>query len=80
MSAFDEFDQERQAIDMLLEQGYQVISIAEDLDGARVTFVPGGSGQSAVIELLLLTADARKHLTTVVFAGRKPAAPIETVI
>ncbi|WP_054942376.1 hypothetical protein [Paenibacillus ihuae] len=79
MSAFDEFDQERQAIDALLEQGYQVIRIAEDLDGARVTFAPGGPGQSPV-ELLLLTADARKHVTTVVFAGRKPAAPIETVI
>ncbi|CAH1210090.1 hypothetical protein PAECIP111892_03400 [Paenibacillus auburnensis] len=79
MSAFEEFDQERRAIDTLLEQGYQVIRIAEDLDGARVTFTHGGPGQSPV-ELLLLTADARKHVTTVVFAGRKPAAPIETVI
>lgn len=79
MSAFDEFDQERQAIDTLLEQGYQVISIMEDLDGAKVTFAPGGPGQNPV-ELLLLTADARKHVTTVVFAGRKPATPVETVI
>ncbi|MNN88972.1 hypothetical protein D3C81_2067230 [compost metagenome] len=56
-----------------------MINIAEDLDGAKVTFAPGGPGQSPV-ELLLLTADARKHVTTVVFAGIKPAAPIETVI
>lgn len=79
MSAFDEFDQERQAIDELLEQGYKVIHIAEDLDGAKVTFAPGGPGQKPV-ELLLLTADARKHVTTVVFTGSKPAAPIETAI
>lgn len=79
MSAFDEFDQERQAIDELLQQGYRVTRIAEDLDGAKVTFSPGGPGRSPV-ELLLLTADARKHVTTLVFTGSKPAAPIETAI
>lgn len=35
MSAFDEFDQERQEVDDLLLQGYSIVSIEEDLDGAR---------------------------------------------
>jgi hypothetical protein len=79
MSAFDEFEQERLAIDGLLQQGYRVTGITEDLDGAKVTFAPGSPEQSPV-ELLLLTADARKHVTTLIFAGSKPAAPIETAI
>lgn len=77
MSAFEEFDQERQAIDSLLLQGYTVTGIFEDLDGARVRFIrrePAGEP----VELLLLTADARKHVTTLIFGGSKPAAPIET--
>lgn len=79
MSAFEDFDKERQAVDELLQQGYRVVNITEDLDGARVTFTHSGQLPSPV-ELVLLTADARKHVTTAVFAGRKPAEPIETAI
>jgi hypothetical protein len=77
MSAYEEFDKERQEIDSLMQQGYTVAGIFEDLDGARVKFIssePGG----APVELLLLTADARKHVTTLIFGGSKPAAPIES--
>ncbi|WP_342437521.1 hypothetical protein NSS79_32125 [Paenibacillus sp. FSL L8-0436] len=77
MSAFDEFDQERQEIDALLLQGYSIVSIEEDLDGARVKFIHSGQGRVPV-ELELLTADARKHVTTAVLSGRRPATPIET--
>ncbi|AIQ61420.1 hypothetical protein [Paenibacillus borealis] len=77
MSAFDEFDQERQAIDSLLLQGYTVTGIFEDLDGARVRFIPSEPAGEPV-ELLLLTADARKHVTTLIFGGSKPASPIGT--
>jgi len=77
MSAFEEFDKERQEIDSLMQQGYSVAGIVEDLDGARVTFIrrePGG----APVELLLLTADARKHVTTLIFSGSTPAARVES--
>ena len=77
MSAFAEFDQERQAIDSLMEQGYKVIGIFEDLNGATVKFIPVEPGGEPV-ELLLLTADARKHVTTLIFGGSKPVAPIES--
>ncbi|MEK4061297.1 MULTISPECIES: hypothetical protein [Paenibacillus] len=77
MSAFDEFDQERQEINALLLQGYSIVSIEEDLDGARVKFIHSSLGRVPV-ELQLLTADARKHVTTVVISGQRPATPIET--
>ncbi|MBY0009315.1 hypothetical protein [Paenibacillus typhae] len=79
MSAFAEFDKERQAVDKLLLQGYRIVNIKEDLDGAEVTFVRSGS-DSDPVKLLLLTADARKHVATAVFAGNKPAAPVEASI
>ncbi|WP_339318460.1 hypothetical protein [Paenibacillus sp. FSL R10-2734] len=68
MSAFAEYAKEQQEIDGLLFKGYTITSILEDLDGARVTFVRGEPAKSSM-ELLLLTADARKYVTTVVIAG-----------
>lgn len=79
MSAFAEFDKERQAVDKLLMQGYGIVNIKEDLDGAVVTFVRSGSDGDPV-RLLLLTADARKYVATAVFAGKKSAAPVEASI
>ncbi|OKP85365.1 hypothetical protein A3844_16385 [Paenibacillus helianthi] len=79
MSAYAEFDKERQEVDTLLRQGYSITSIQEDLDGARVKFISSEPGKSSQ-ELLLLTADARKHVTTLLFAGIKPVTAIETHI
>jgi hypothetical protein len=73
MSAFDDFAKERQEVDGLLFKGYTIAGIQEDLDGARVKFVRSEPAKSTV-ELLLLTADARKYVTTLIFAGQKAAA------
>lgn len=76
MSAFAEFDRERQDIDNLVRLAYTVAGIYEDLDGARVTFIrrePAGGP----VELLLLTADARKHVTTLLVGGSRPVESIE---
>lgn len=67
MSAFAEYAKEQQEIDELLFKGYTIASIQEDLDGARIKFVRGEPAKSTV-ELLLLTADARKYVTTLVVA------------
>lgn len=79
MSAFEEFDLERQEIDSLVREGYSIVRIEEDLDGAKVKFTSSDPDKSDV-ELLLLTADARKHVTTVLLAGSRPENPIETHI
>lgn len=68
MSAFAEFAKEQQEVDGLLFKGYTIAGILEDLDGARIKFVRAEPAKSAV-ELLLLTADARKYVTTLIFAG-----------
>lgn len=68
MSAYAEYAKEQQEIDGLIFKGYTITSIQEDLDGARVMFVRGESAKSS-IELLLLTADARKYVTTLLVAG-----------
>ncbi|MDQ0192322.1 hypothetical protein [Paenibacillus wynnii] len=70
MAAYEEFAKEQQAIDELLFKGYSIAGIQEDLDGAKVKFVRGEPAKSNV-ELVLLTADARKYVTTLVFANQK---------
>ncbi|WP_150270129.1 hypothetical protein [Paenibacillus tepidiphilus] len=78
MSAYTEFDQERQEIDELLEQGYRIANIEEDLDGARVKFIRSGPVAGEQV-LQLLTADARKHVTTVLLGvNRMPAQAVES--
>ncbi|SEU12212.1 hypothetical protein [Paenibacillus sp. NFR01] len=71
MTAFDDFAKERAGIDALLDQGFTVAGMAEDLDGAAVTFT-GGTG--VTVELRLLTADARKYVTTRILAAYQEAA------
>lgn len=73
MSAFAEFDRERQEIDNLIGLGYTVAGIYEDLDGARVTFIRR-SRPAGRWSLLLLTADARKHVTTLLVGGTRQTA------
>jgi hypothetical protein len=72
VSAYAEYAKEQQEIDGLLFKGYTIASIQEDLDGARIKFVRGEPAKST-IELLLLTADARKYVTTLVVAGQMEA-------
>lgn len=72
MSAFVEFAREQQQIDDLLFKGYMITSIHEDLDGAHVKFIRAEPAKSAV-ELLLLTADARKYVTTLIVAEQRAA-------
>ncbi|KTD83980.1 hypothetical protein [Paenibacillus etheri] len=72
MSVFTEYAKEQQEIDGLLFKGYTIASIQEDLDGARIKFVRGEPAKSSM-ELLLLIADARKYVTTLVVAGLRAA-------
>jgi hypothetical protein len=73
MSAYAEFAKEQQEVDELLFKGYSVVGISENLDGATVKFVRGEPAPGTV-ELNLLTADARKYVTTLVFAVQKAEA------
>jgi len=63
MSAFADFEKEKLAIDQWLDNGYKVIAIQESLEGACVKFSKDSS-RAKHDDLHLITADARKYLTT----------------
>ena len=69
MAAYEEFVREQQAIDELLFKGYTIVGIQEDLDGANVKFVMAEPAKGTV-NMQLLTADARKYVTTLLFSKK----------
>ncbi|KAA9008389.1 hypothetical protein F4V43_01160 [Paenibacillus spiritus] len=72
MSAYDDYAREKEAVDEQVSTGYAIAGIAEDLDGAVVRFVRGEPAPAAA-ELRLLTADARKYVTTLLVAAKRTA-------
>ncbi|WP_379130172.1 hypothetical protein [Paenibacillus sp. sgz500958] len=68
MSAYEEFAREQRDIDELLFRGYTIKAIEENLDGAIVKFA-GAEPSLATAELVLLTADARKYVTSLLIAN-----------
>ncbi|WP_335870863.1 hypothetical protein [Bacillus sp. 2205SS5-2] len=59
MSTYREFIVERERIDYLIEQGYQITHVTENLSGAYVSFSNGTEEET----LHLKTADARKYFS-----------------
>ncbi|GMK38817.1 hypothetical protein PCCS19_18710 [Paenibacillus sp. CCS19] len=72
MSAYAAFLEEKRAIDLLLNDGYRIVGISEDLDGSAVTFTRGDTVDAVEqSRLQLLTADARKYVVTLLIARMK---------
>ncbi len=65
MSDYKLFLQERNKIDSLIEQGYKIKAVIENLNGAYVEFERhADSEQDATYETLhITTADARKYFS-----------------
>ncbi|AJY73757.1 hypothetical protein [Paenibacillus beijingensis] len=63
MSAADEYLKEKEQIDDLLQRGFSIVGIREELDGTDVKFKRKGT-DGEYEELRLLTADARKYVST----------------
>ncbi|WP_411345062.1 hypothetical protein ACE3MZ_02945 [Paenibacillus sp. WLX1005] len=72
MSTFAEFEKEKMQIDEVMAQGYMVLAIRETLDGAMILFARNGNSKEST-QLQLLTADARKYVTSLLF-GKKDQA------
>jgi hypothetical protein len=70
MSEYQEFLAEREKIDFLIEQGYQIKEVRENLSGAFVEFelrTPDKAGHKNAVERLhILTADARKYFSSII--------------
>ncbi len=67
MSAYEEFYEEKQAVDAYLIAGFTIIGIKETLDGMVVRFRKQQSDADEA-ELVLLTADARKYVSNLIVA------------
>jgi hypothetical protein len=56
---------EREKIDFLLQKGFKITAVTENLSGAFVTFERTENNQTEQEALHILTADARKYFSSV---------------
>ncbi|WP_096188852.1 hypothetical protein [Evansella halocellulosilytica] len=64
MAEYQQFLNERDKIDHLIEQGYSIKSVIENLSGAFVEFELNKNGENQTETLHILNADARKYFST----------------
>jgi hypothetical protein len=62
MTAYGQFIEERDKIDAFVRLQYRIAAVREDLSGSWLTLEHPGGDRT---ELLVRTADARKHLANV---------------
>lgn len=67
--SYQEFLAERDKIDFLIQKGYSIRAVQENLDGAFVQFEKKGDGETETETLHIMTADGRKYFS--VFLIRK---------
>jgi hypothetical protein len=70
MSSYKEFLGEKEKIDGMLQKGYEITSVRENLSGAFVEFTNSKNLEDKV-ELQILTADARKYFSSIIIANQK---------
>ncbi|TFE23192.1 hypothetical protein [Cohnella luojiensis] len=76
MSAYEEFAREKRAVDALLQDGFVIVGTSEELEGMELRFRKrlAGSTESpepVYAKLLLLTADARKYVSNLIFSEQQ---------
>lgn len=76
MSEYQEFLQERDRIDFLIQKGYKITNITENLSGGFVHFEKSEDHQadSKKETLHILTAEARKYFSVMVLQQQKEEA------
>lgn len=67
MSEYKEFLLEKEKIDSLLDQGFQIVGVIENVSGALVTFEKGDDGEKEVRQIQLKMAEARKYFSTLLW-------------
>ncbi|RID83536.1 hypothetical protein D1953_15840 [Peribacillus asahii] len=72
MSEYQEYVKERDQIDFLIQNGYRVKYITENLDGALVEFEKSENSSERKKEILnILTPNARKYLSAKLLGQQK---------
>ncbi|MFD1736499.1 hypothetical protein ACFSCX_07965 [Bacillus salitolerans] len=65
MSDYQQFLAERDKIDFLLQKGFRIKSVTENLSGAFVEFEKASEEETEIQVLHVLTAEARKYFSVV---------------
>ncbi|MFD2682200.1 hypothetical protein [Bacillus seohaeanensis] len=68
MSEYQEFLTERDKIDVLIQQGFRIIKVTENLSGAFVLFKHKQNNRS--VTLHVKTANARKYFSNLLVNGQ----------
>ncbi len=68
MSDYQQFLQERDRIDFLIDKGYRIKSVVENLSGATVEFE---NGTEAYERLHVLTANGRKYFSSLLVTQQR---------
>ncbi|MDP5274242.1 hypothetical protein [Chengkuizengella axinellae] len=75
MSSYQKYLDEKEKIDSLLQKGYKIKNIHEDLSGSHLEFELDGIDESSELEiketLLITNADARKYFSTILFQKKE---------
>lgn len=72
MSSYQEFLEEKKEIDKLVEEGYQIGKVEENLSGAFVDFERyNKNDQSEKKQLHLIHPDTRKYFSNILVAQQK---------
>jgi hypothetical protein len=71
LSEYQEFLQERDRLDFMIQKGYRIKNVIENLSGAFVEFEnPEGENET----LQILTPDARKYFSVLLLMQQKAGA------
>lgn len=75
MSEHQLYLQEKEKIDALLEKGYRIVEVTENLSGAFVQFEwpDGTKGTNKREQLHILTPDARKYFSNLIVKQQRGA-------
>lgn len=65
-----EYLEERDKIDFLLQKGYRIQMVSENLSGAFVTFELTNEGEKMTETLHIQNADARKYFSSMLMKER----------
>ncbi|MEH7443671.1 hypothetical protein V7201_15270 [Bacillus sp. JJ1122] len=71
MSEYQEFLQERDRLDFMVQKGYRIKNVVENLSGAFVEF-ENSEGEYETLQIL--TPDARKYFSVLLLKQQKAGA------
>jgi hypothetical protein len=70
VSDYQKYLAEREKIDYLIQKGFCIKGVLENLSGAYLQFEKGGNDEKETETLHILTAEARKYFSVIILKQR----------